>query len=267
MAEWLASTPTPPRIGTIWNFNSSGQLLTVVDTHNLTLTYSYSSGNLSTITEPDGDVTSFAYSSGMLSTITKPGNLVTTLTRDGSGNLQQVANPDGSLLTMAYDSVHRMTSEQLGQITTTFAYDSYSVLTSINSAGNTLSVAPLYINSLGTGYAVQSVNAVGLETDAVGNPTSFTFDPSGNLVQVTSPDGNNPYWSRSSLGLATAATNALGQTTTMVYSTGGSSGDLLSVTRPDNSTVTYTYGTITTSRRSPTAATTPRPTLTTPPAT
>jgi YD repeat-containing protein len=109
---------------TKWSFNSSGQITTVVDPDNLTLTYTYSSGNLSTITEPNGDVTSFAYSSGMLSTITKPGDLVTTLTRDGSGDLTQVANPDGSLVTMAYDSYHRMTSEQLGSLTTTYGYDS-----------------------------------------------------------------------------------------------------------------------------------------------
>ena len=74
-----------------------------------------------------------------------------------------------------------------GQLTTTYGYDSYSVLTSINAGGNTLSISPLYINSLGTGYAQRSINAVGVETDALGKATSFTLDPSGNLVQVTSP--------------------------------------------------------------------------------
>jgi len=125
---------------TLFNFTSSGQLSSVVDAHNLTVTYTYSSGNLSKITEPDGDVTSFAYSGGMLSTITKPGNLVTTLTQD--------------------------------------------------------------------------------------------------FVQVKSPDGSNPAWSRDANGLPLTATDMLSQVTTMGNSTAG---DLTSITRPDNSTVTYAY--------------------------
>jgi YD repeat-containing protein len=226
---------------TLFNFTSSGKLSTVVDAHSLTVTYTYASGNLSTITQPNGDVTSFAYSGGMVSTITKPGNLVTTLTQDGSGNLTQVANPDGSLLTMAYDSVHRLVTQQLGQLTTTYAYNSYSMLTSINAGGNTLSITPLYANSLGTGIARKSVKAVGVETDGLGKPTSFTLDPSGNLVQVTSPDGTDPAWTRNSSGLATAAKDDLGKTTTMAYSSTG--GDLTTVTRPDNTLLTYQYET------------------------
>ncbi len=107
-----------------------------------------------------------------------------------------------------------------------------------NDEGNTLGVTPLYLNSLGTAGAGISLGAVGLETDPLGKATSFTLDPSGNLVQVTSPDGSNPAWIRNSSELVTAAINDLSQTTTMAYD---SSGNLTSVTRPDNSTATYTY--------------------------
>jgi RHS repeat-associated protein len=225
---------------TKWNFNTSGQLSTVVDAHNLTLTYTYASGNLSMITEPNGDVTSFAYSSGKLSTITKPGNLVTTLTRNGSGDLTQIANADGSLVTMAYDGSHRLTSQQLGQLTTTYAYDpTYGVLNNTTADGTALPVSAGDVQGFITSTAILSANVQGVIDDGLGKVTSYTMDPARRFVQVQTPDGANPMWARNSAGLVTTATDMLGQATTMAYSATG--GDLTSITRPDNSTATYAY--------------------------
>jgi hypothetical protein len=50
---------------TKFNFDSTGKITTVVDPHNLTVTFAYASGLLNTITEPDGGIGTFTYTSGL----------------------------------------------------------------------------------------------------------------------------------------------------------------------------------------------------------
>ena len=122
---------------TQWNYDTSGNLTTIVDAHGLTRTFSYSSGLLSTVTEPDGGITSFTYSSGKLATIVEPGSRTITITINGSSDLTSIADADGALRTFTYDANHDLTNEQWGAINTTMTYDGTTgLLTNIDRGNN-----------------------------------------------------------------------------------------------------------------------------------
>ena len=159
-----------------WNFDTSGNLASIVDPHNLARTFTYSGGNLATVAEPDGGVTTFTYGSGKLTSIALPGNRTMTVTVDGSTNLTNLALPDGSLRTFTYDGSHHLTNAQHGLSNTTFTYDGTSgVLSSIDrGASNTLNLVPAAAQALTTAQDASKI--IGKLTDALNNVGTITLD-------------------------------------------------------------------------------------------
>ncbi len=230
--------------GTKTTFDSSGNLLKVVDTHGLAVTYSYSSGRLSGIAGPDGGLVTFAYdTNNLLLTIQEPGSRTLTFSHDASGNLTAVTMPDGSLRTFAYDTGHHQTTDRWGPLTATMSYSATTeALTNIDrGGGTTLGVVDAAVQGLVTTTAINSSAAVGVLTDGLSHATTFTLDPAGFLTKLETPDGATQSWSRDFGEQPTTYTDGLNHVTTMAYLYGTSKGDLVKVTRPDGNTEQYAY--------------------------
>ena len=78
------------------NYNSDGQVTSIVDGANRTTTLSYSGGRLASIDAPDGLDVSYSYNSaGRLTGITYADNKTSSYGYDANGNLTTVQNHDG----------------------------------------------------------------------------------------------------------------------------------------------------------------------------
>jgi YD repeat-containing protein len=225
------------------NFNSSGQLSSIVDTHGLARTYSYdTSGRLSQVTAIDGGVTTFTYNStsGLLQSINEPGGRVVQLQHDGNGNLTQITDVDNTTRTIGYDSGHRATSDQWAPLSATFGYDpNTGLLNSVN-------------RGLGTNYTIVSETAAGLGsagtgvtyatvTDALTHTTQYLLDSRGRLLIQVLPLGETTVNVRDGAGQVIINVDPLGEITEYSYSYGAGDGDLVSVTNANGAVTQYQY--------------------------
>jgi RHS repeat-associated protein len=235
---------------TKWNYDTSGNLTTIVDPHSLARTFTYSGGNLSTVTEPDGGVTTFTYSSGKLAAIVEPGNRTVTVTIDGSSNLTNIADADGSLRTFTYDANHHLTNDKWGSQSVTMTYDSTTaLLTNIDrGASDTLAVTSTVKQTLNTSPACKSTDTNTSLTLPNTVSLTVTLDQQGRMITYNGSNvsGNgmvnfgsvSAIITRDSAGNITVFTDALSRTTTYTYN---ASGDLTQIQYPDNSLETFTY--------------------------
>ena len=83
---------------TVYTYDSSGDLLSVVNRDGVECDYSYANGLLASVTTADGGQTNLDYdpSSGLLSEIDEPGGRTLTFTEDAEGNLTGLVDADGS---------------------------------------------------------------------------------------------------------------------------------------------------------------------------
>jgi RHS repeat-associated protein len=225
------------------NFNSSGQITSIVNPEGLTRSYTYSSGLLNTITLPDGGVGTFNYTSGLLTSINEPGSRTVTLAYT-SGYLTSIQDPDGSLQTFSYDANHRLNNVQHGPLNATVGYDTTSGLA--NSINQGLAVAwtlaPAAAVGLATSPAKNSSQSVGVLTDALSHATSYTLDNLGRETKVVTADGAAQAWQLDFAGQVKTQTDGLGNLTSFTYdySTTGK-GDLTQINHADGSTEQFQY--------------------------
>lgn len=172
--------------GTIVNFNTSGKISTMVDTHNNITTYAYTSGKLTTIIDASGRTTTIAYgTNGYVSSVTyNPTNQAVTYNYDAIGNLTKVTDSAGKYVTYGnYDSDHN-----LGTIT-----DERSIITTINydvTNDRVTSISrPITIDGVKqtstTNYKYYTTYSVTSVTDGEGNRVDYTYSANGNILQTT----------------------------------------------------------------------------------
>jgi RHS repeat-associated protein len=227
---------------TKFNFDSSGNISTIVDPHNLTLTYAYSSGLLSTVTEPDGGVGTFTYASGLLTNVTEPGGRTVTLTY-ASGYLSTIQDPDAGIETFGYDTSHRLNNDQHGPLNATLTYDTTSGEPNNINLGlsDTVAVAPANSVGLATSPAKNAGAAVGVLTDGLSHPATYTLDGMGRTTKLQTADGATQSWLRDAAGQPTTYTDPLNHVTTSTFDYNTGKGDLTQVTYPDGSTQQFQY--------------------------
>jgi RHS repeat-associated protein len=225
-----------------WHFSSQGQLSSIVDTHGLTLSYSYDgSGRLVQVSAPDASTTILSYdpTSHLPTSITEPGPRTLSVQHDGSGNLTQLTDVDQTTRTFSYDGVHHLTRDQWSPLDASFTYDpSTGLLTNVN-------------RGLGTTYAIVSaaagtqVNpagaAVAQVTDGRSDSTQYVLDGRGRLLQQVQTDGATDTYYRDGHGQVTLALDPLVHPTTYSYDYGAGNGDLTQVSNADGSWVQYQY--------------------------
>jgi RHS repeat-associated protein len=262
------------------SYNSNGQLTTVTDSYNRTLTLAYASGLLTTVTTPDGLVLTYAYNSSGLTS--GDDRLVSVSYSTSSATSQTylyentsfpfaltgiIDEDDNRFATWTYDGFGRGTSSQYagGANLTTISYGVDGSGNPVNTVTNALGQQTVYKFAI-----LQSLPKV-TEMDRVASSTTaaatrlFTYDTNGYLASQTDWNGVLTNYVNNARGEPTSITEAVGTaqqrvTTTTYLSTFhlpsqivgpltttnftyDSSGDLLTRSLVDTTTFTVPYPT------------------------
>jgi RHS repeat-associated protein len=229
-----------------------------------------SNGLLLSETDPLGRTKSYTYDAARNKrTETDALNKTTTWEYDTNGNIRTVIDPSGKKVTYVSDSHGQpiSTTNELGHVRT-LQYDAQANLTSVTDPRG-VEVAMTW-NDKGTPTSI---------TDGSGQTTRFTYDAFGNVVSKTDPQGRTTSYTYDGIGRPVTMTDArgltrfaydsLGRLTSLVdtldnetryeYDANGNrikeidarqhvtlnqydaANRLTKTTRPDGSTVEYTY--------------------------
>jgi len=236
---------------TVYNFDASGKLASIVDRNGNTITPGYTGDLLTSVTGPAGRVLLFTYNAdGRLTQAQDPAGRTIAFSYDGDGNLSTVTDVMGFNTTYTYDADHRLltATDANGHVFVTNVYDSAGrVIEQYDALGNK------------TTFAYDEVNHKTLVTDPRGNTTtyqyddryrllsekdplnftiSYTYDDQNNRTSVTDKQGNTTYYAYDERGNTTVITDTMGYTTTMTYD---AQNNLTSVTDARGYTTNYTY--------------------------
>jgi RHS repeat-associated protein len=172
--------------GTIVNFNTSGQISSMMDTNNNTTSYTYTSGKLTTITDASGRTTTIAYgTNGYVSIITyNPTSQAVTYNYDANGNLTKVTDAAGKYETYGnYDSDHNLgTITDERSITTTITYDVAN--DRVSSISRPITIDGVQQTST-TNYNYYTAYSVTSVIDGEGKRIDYSYSANGNILQTT----------------------------------------------------------------------------------
>ncbi len=214
----------------VYNFNTDGQLNTVVSPNGNTQTLTYdSNGQLSAIADPFGRTLALAYNStGYLTSVTDPSGRVVTYTYDIQGNLTQVKNQNNEITKYEYDAYHRLTkiTDPRNNAVVTNVYDTQGRVTQqTNGLGKVVSLD----------YSTPNQTSF---TDANGGVTIYFYDSSMRLTKVQDALNGNATTSYDAAGNVYQTTDPLNHTTTRLYDTRN---NLTKVTDANGGIQTFTY--------------------------
>ncbi|MBM4146703.1 MAG: hypothetical protein FJ240_10620 [Nitrospira sp.] len=260
--------------GAVYQFDSSGRLLSITDRNENQTILTYTGGLLSAVTDSHGRITQFIYAaSNKINQITDPAGRNTTLSYNTAGLLSSVTNPDGSSWTYNYDASGRMVSKtDPAGSTTANVYDSQGrMIQATDSEGNIKTISYDQINQTSTvtewnggvwtykyddylnvqteitdpnsnvrRKTYDSSKNLLSETDELGKTTNYTYDPDGNMLTTTDPAGNTTTYTYNTFGQTASVTTPDGKITAYSYDP---KGNLLSLTDPSGAVSIYTYDT------------------------
>lgn len=175
------------------NFNSSGNMTSVVDSNGNTITMNYTGALITSITDGAGRVTILNYDlNNHLSSIKDPSNRITSY--EYTGNLLTKINyPDQKYTTFSYTS---------NVITTIGGIDNRNIIISYYDPTGTSSKA-YKVNqlkmsnidgTLGSEYNFEYSNNSTTVTDEIGRKTIYEFNGNGNTINIIYPDKSAQYY-------------------------------------------------------------------------
>jgi RHS repeat-associated protein len=260
--------------GGITTFNyTNGYLSSITDPQGRTTTFTIdANGDLVSITDPDGSVTTYSYDSRHLMTSkTLPGNRTYTYTYDSHGMVSEVTFPDGSrrhyrhsmgmgLLNdiesstdnpappVITDQLYDEVVDELGNVTR-YRTDRYGFsIEEVDPLGrvtiterdeHSRVTKVIYPDGSQVTKEYDEIGNLIKETDALGNVTTYTYEPDFNQVStITDPKGNVTSFEYDANGNLIKTTDPLGNVTTMAYD---SRGLLTSVTDANGGIIQYEY--------------------------
>jgi RHS repeat-associated protein len=237
--------------GMTFAYNSAGQLVTAQDAAGRIVTFGYTKGLLSSVTLPDTRKVVYAYTAGRLTKVIDTRAGVTRYTYDAGGRLATIVDQLGrTIVTNTYDTNGRVTSQTdgLGNVTQ-FQWDpTTQTSTMIDPLGhqwkdvyNNL-VLVVQTDPLGntTTYGYDGDLNVTSITDPNTNTTVSTYDNNGNLLSRRAPAPLNytDTYTYNTFNEVTSHTDRRGNTTTDTYDPAG---NLVSVTTDDGANTQYAY--------------------------
>jgi len=230
------------------NFNSSGQETSLVDPHNVAITYTWSNGLLANVNSPDGALVTLSYGLDFMghqriNSISEAGSRGVSTIRNSNNVLTQITDPDNSARTFVYDGSNRLINDQWRPLNATFTYDSTTGLfSSMNRGlGTTLNLAPASSQGLATSPAVSANKGVAVITDALNQLATYTMDSLGRPTKVQTPDGAVRAWQLDQAGQPVNYTDPISRVTSYQYQYGSGAGDLKQLTHADGSAEQFQY--------------------------
>jgi RHS repeat-associated protein len=225
--------------GTVYQFTiaqGGGALLTyltsITDRNGNTITLVRSNISqplqITQIVDPVGRALTLTYdSTNRITLITDPIGRTVQYTYNSQGTLATVTNAAGGVTTYAYDTNNNLltTTDARGVVVLQNTYDTNGrVIQQIQADGGVLKFAYTLLNAL----VPTSPVLLTVVTDALGNQTSYRFDPNQNLLNVTDATGQMRVF-----------THSLSQNNLVTSVTGGGTCPVCG--HPDHGDVTLTY--------------------------
>lgn len=200
---------------TEFNFNSAGDIATIVYPAGMTVTFTYTSGKLTSVSNGIGRTLTISWTGDYISSVSDGTGRSVSFTVDGSKNLTQVTNPNSKTTTMVYDIPGRLTQVKYpANPSTAFLTNVYDSLDRVKAQKNALNQQWDYYFA---GSRSQEVDPLGNEQtyyfnrfgsqtkaiDALDNETSWTYDGLNRAVEVVYPEGNKVQWTWNTKSLVT----------------------------------------------------------------
>jgi RHS repeat-associated protein len=261
------------REGTVYRFNTSGQLASITDRNGNSQTFSYTGNNLTSMTDPAGHTATLGYDSAnhLTTIVDQSGNSYTLAV---GASLTTVTQPDNSTWQYSYDT----NSFMLGKIdplgnSTSYSYDEQQrVIGSTDPEGKSRSITypqtsetiknTTFTEKDGSSWSYSYDTQKGYllsKTDPQSGTTSYQYDANGNRTSTTNPDGTATSSLYDNQGNLLSNTDAAGNTTSYTYNSFGQAtsisdsqggitrysydakGNLTSLTDPAGATTSYQY--------------------------
>jgi len=200
---------------TEFNFNSAGDIATIVFPAGVTVTFTYTSGKLTSVSNGMGRTLTITWTGDYISSVSDGTGRSVSYTVDGSKNLTQSTNPNSKTTTMVYDIPGRLTQVKYpANPSTAFLTNVYDSLDRVKAQKNALDQQWDYyfagsrsqeVDPLGNAQTYY-FNRFGSQTkaiDALDNETSWTYDGLNRSVEVVYPEGNKVQWTWNTKSLVT----------------------------------------------------------------
>ncbi|TPW21196.1 MAG: YD repeat-containing protein, partial [Elusimicrobia bacterium] len=245
------------KLGSAYDFDVSGRLMSITDPNGNQVTLSYASGRLATVSAPGGRTLVFAYNAaGRVVSVTGPMGML-AYAYDAAGNLTQVTGPDYQAA-YTYDAAHNLIAyadprSQTGFPQGSYTYDEFHrVKTESDGLGRVIaaiaySIAPdgaqstAVMDALGrvTRDAYDAQGRWMTRADPAGTTTVLSWDPNLQLAQVSEPDGRTTSFTYDARGNELSQTAPGGLTTSRTFDPATNA--MLTETSPSGAAVTR-YG-------------------------
>jgi RHS repeat-associated protein len=239
--------------GAVWQFDTTGKLVSKTGWEGQTVTYTWSAGKLTTITSgtytltltyTGAVLTKVAASSGRsvvyalnagnaLASVTIDGRLVHTVTSDALGRLEKLADATGAVLMLnGWDTSNRVISQSSSAgAPVTFGYSSSAVDRDVTTVTDTVTTAVATFEFDKGGRLLKATDpngfVSGAQYDFAGNKvvansrtatsSSATYDGSGRPLTVTSADSGVTTLKYDTSGRMMSKTDGQGQVTSYGY--------------------------------------------------
>ncbi len=281
-----------------FDYDSSNRITSITDPIGRKVSYGYNSqGTLASVTDPAGGVTQYTYdgSNNLLTATDARGVAIAQNSYDANGRVVQqiagdggiyrfsyvllnpdaavspvmsatVTDPDGNQSTYRFDPTGLLTDgtdpmEQPHNLVRDPGHNNLvqgyagtgvclgcgpsavignSLSYTLDTSGNVLTITDALGNTSTSTYE-PTFNQVTSVTDPIGDVVTFTYDSNGNLLNRTDPNGNTTSYAYNAYGQAIQITDALGNRVKLSYD---SSSDLTAASDPLGNTSTFVYDSI-----------------------